>query len=265
MSTSGVYGFIKNGVEKIGYNHCDSYLYDLGIKIVKFINETTKEEMEEIFQKIILVDNNTEATDEQIKKCEKWFQPMQSREKSNWYNLLRLTQGNLHLYKEGELEYMFNGENMYAEYKYIINLDNNEFQIYETDFETEEEKMIGNYALNEVTESDVQELYKIRLEEEKMRELVKKEEKERMLLEKVEELSEDEEFMRYYLDELSSQKEMFESYLEMAGIEGIVDIQELKKITDEKEREKILLEKINEAYRYMVFNRCISEYTGITL
>ena len=124
---AGVYGFIKNGVKKIGYKHCDAYLYDLGANIAKFINETTKEEMEEIFEKIILVDNSTEATDEQIKKCEKWFQPIHGKEKSNWYNLLRLTHGNLFLYKEVELEYMFNGEDLYVEYKYIINLDNNKF------------------------------------------------------------------------------------------------------------------------------------------
>jgi hypothetical protein len=189
---AGVYGFIKNGVKKIGYKHCDSYIEVLGIKIAKFINETTKEEMEEIFEKIILVDNSTEATDEQIKRCEKWFQPIHGREKSNWYNLLRLTQGNLYLYKDGELEYMFNGEDLYVEYKYIINLDNNKFEIYETDFETEEEKMIGIYPLDKVNESDIKDLYEIRLEEEKIRALAKKEEKERMLSEKIEELSQDE-------------------------------------------------------------------------
>lgn len=160
---------------------------------------------------------------------------------------------------------MFNGEDLYVEYKYIINLDNNKFEIYETDFETEEEKMIGIYPLDKVTESDIKDLYEIRLEEEKMRALAKKEEKERMLSEKIEELSQDEAFIKYYNDELSSQKEMFMSYLEMAGIEGIIDEQELKKIDDEKEREKILLEKINEAYRHVVFNKCVSEYTGITL
>ena len=64
MSTSGVYGFIKDGVEKLGHNHYDSYLEGLGISIVKFIRETSKEEMEQIFEKIIIVDNNIEATEE---------------------------------------------------------------------------------------------------------------------------------------------------------------------------------------------------------
>ncbi|MVX64893.1 hypothetical protein GKZ28_14440 [Clostridium chromiireducens] len=272
MSTTGVYGFIKNGVEKIGYNHCDSYLYDLGANIAKFINETTKEEMEEIFEKIILVDDSIEATEEQIKKCEKWFLPMTDEKKSTWYNLIRLAQGNLNLHKEGELEYMFNGKDMYANYKYIINLDNNEFEIYETDLETEEEKVIGIYQLDKVTESDIQELYKIRLEEKERIALVRKEEKEKMLSEKVKELSQDEEFIKYYHNELSSQREKFERFLDMGGIKSLVDViesrvdvKELNKITDEKEKEKILLEKTEEIYRLMVFNKCISKYTGITL
>ena len=52
---------------------------------------------------------------------------------------------------------------------------NNKFEIYETDFKTEEEKMIGIYPLDKVNESDIKDLYEIRLEEEKMRALAKKE------------------------------------------------------------------------------------------
>lgn len=273
MSTRGVYGFIKNGVEKIGYNHCDSYICELGANIAKFISETTKEEMKEIFEKIILVDDNTEVTDEQIKKCEKWFQPMGYGEKS-WYNLLRSAQGNLDLYKDGELEYMFNGENMDVEYKYVINLDNNEFEIYETDFETEEMKVIKIYPLDKVNESDVQALYKIRLEEEKKRALAKKEEeifekeeKERVLLEKIEELSQDEEFMRYYHSELSSNrvKEDYVEFYMKFVMAGLIHIEELDNITDAKEREGILLKKINEMHEKEMMRSCISKYTGIEL
>lgn len=206
MSTAGVYGFIKNGVEKIGYSNCDSYPDWLGVKIVKFINETTKEEMEQIFEKIILVDESMIATEEQIKKCEKWFASLTHGEKSNWYDLIRLTQGNLDLYKDEELEYMFSGKDMYADYKYIINLDNNELEIYETDFDTKEEKVIGIYLLDKVTERDMELLSNESLEKNEIKDSVGIEElnsmeRKKVLLEKIVELCKEEEVRRYFVSQ----------------------------------------------------------------
>ena len=41
MSTRGAYGFYKNGVDKITYNHYDSYFSGLGEEIVNFCRNTT--------------------------------------------------------------------------------------------------------------------------------------------------------------------------------------------------------------------------------
>lgn len=267
MSTSGAYGFIKNGVEKIGYNQYDSYIDDLGIKIVKFINETTKEEMEQIFDKIILVDDKNDATDEQNMECEKWFASFTHGEKNYWYDLLMLMEGNLRLYKEGVL-HMLNAKSRYVDYKYIINLDNNEFEIYKNDLETKAEKLIAVYQLDKVTERDIKLLLDEPLEEEEIKhpawvEKLRTAEGEKMLLKRSVELYNDEEFMKYYCNEFHSGEEDFFKYLKMVGIESIVDVKELNKITDAKEREKILSQKINKVYREIVFNRCIFEYADI--
>jgi hypothetical protein len=71
--------------------------------------------------------------------------------------------------------------------------------------------------------------------------------------------------MRYYYSELSSGRDDFIMILERLGIESIIDVKELNKITDVKEREKILSEKIDVAYRHVVFSMCVSKYAGITL
>ena len=60
------------------------------------------------------------------------------------------------MYKNGELEYMVDGK-----YKYIIDLDNNELDIYITDINTDEENIIANYKLDKVKESDINELNKM--------------------------------------------------------------------------------------------------------
>lgn len=48
-----------------------------------------------------------------------------------------------------------------GKYKYIIDLDNNELDIYITDINTDEENIIANYKLDKVKESDINELNKM--------------------------------------------------------------------------------------------------------
>ena len=38
MSTRGIYGFRKNGEDKLTYNHYDSYFSYLGENIINFVN-----------------------------------------------------------------------------------------------------------------------------------------------------------------------------------------------------------------------------------
>ena len=128
MGTRGCYGFRKNGVDKLTYNHFDSYPDYLGRKIVTFCEETSIKEMNEIFNKIILVDENTKPTKEQIAECLNYYNGNVSSQTTNdWYCLLREAQGNIDVYKNG-LRYMiddhdFIKNSLFCEYAYIINLD----------------------------------------------------------------------------------------------------------------------------------------------
>ena len=49
MSTNGIYGFRKNGEDKLTYNHCDSYFSYLGENIINFVKETPLQELNKIY------------------------------------------------------------------------------------------------------------------------------------------------------------------------------------------------------------------------
>lgn len=154
MGTRGIYGFYKNKVDKLAYNHWDSYPDILGKNIVDFIKETNIEEMNNIFDKIILVDQNSEPTLEQIRECKKWADlSVSSRQLNEWYVLLRKTQGNLNAFKT-DLKYMIDGkdfikESLSCEWGYIINLDTNKFEVYRG-FQTENQDNRYKLTQNEV-------------------------------------------------------------------------------------------------------------------
>lgn len=132
MGTRGTYGFRKGGVDKLAYNHFDSYPSGLGAGIVKFCENTSIEQMNEIFDKIIMVDEGIKPTEDQIKEVEKYNGHLLGHSDDEWYNLLRNTQGELDFYK-GDLRYMINANgfienSLFCEHGYIINLDTNELE-----------------------------------------------------------------------------------------------------------------------------------------
>lgn len=130
MGTRGCYGFRKNGIDKLTYNHFDSYPDCLGHDVVQFCKETSIEEMNEIFDKTILVDENSKPTAEQIVECMEYYNgDVSTRTPEDWYCLLREAQGNLNVYRNG-LRYMIDNhdfikDSLFCEYAYIINLDTN--------------------------------------------------------------------------------------------------------------------------------------------
>ena len=135
MSTRGCYGFRKNGIDKITYNHYDSYPDWLGRHIASFCKETSIDEMNEIFDKIVLVDERSIPNADQIKECIEYFDGSVSRQsEEDWYCLLRNAQGNLNVYKNG-LRYMidshdFISDSLFCEYAYIINLDTKKLEFW---------------------------------------------------------------------------------------------------------------------------------------
>ncbi|HBD95379.1 MAG TPA: hypothetical protein DC057_14520 [Spirochaetia bacterium] len=135
MGTRGIYGFYKDGVDKLTYKHMDSYPSYLGAEIIDFIKTTSIEELNKIFDKIILVNGDSKPTEEQIKECEDFTNlGVSNQSTSDWYCILRNSQGDLNAYK-GNLKYMIDNkgfikDSLFCEWGYIINLDDNILEIY---------------------------------------------------------------------------------------------------------------------------------------
>ncbi len=136
MANRGIYGFRKNNQDKVTFCNGDSFFEGLGKDIVKFIKETSKEKMEEIFDKIILVDKLQEATETQIQECKKYANlEVNIRNIKDFTCLLWKSIGRLETYRDEGLRYMIDASSEITNphlcnYAYIINLDTNQFEIY---------------------------------------------------------------------------------------------------------------------------------------
>ena len=135
MSTSGLYGFRLGGVDKVTYNHCDSYPDGLGKDFVKFCRKYTIDELKDFFGNIRLIEKNEVVTPKDVAYCEsnRWNDySVGSRKSDDWYCLTHELQGNFREYirciNNGLKVYMINNINFIklftCEYAYIMNLDN---------------------------------------------------------------------------------------------------------------------------------------------
>ncbi|MBO7695824.1 MAG: hypothetical protein J6T10_24600 [Methanobrevibacter sp.] len=134
MGTRGLYGFRKNGVDKVTYNHYDSYPEYLGRNILEFIRNHG-EKLNSIFDNIIMVNEDDIPTKEQIEECKEYCDTNVSKQtEEEWYCLLHKTQGDLEPYING-LKYMTDShefilDSLFCEYAYIINLDTNKLEFW---------------------------------------------------------------------------------------------------------------------------------------
>ncbi len=135
MGTRGIYGFRKNNVDKITYNHFDSYPDGLGAEVVNFCKAIDEQNLSKIYDNIVLINSKEKPTAEQIESCKKWSDLNVSEQSLNdWYCLLRKSQGDLSAYTRG-LKYMsddhdFIKDSLFCEYGYIINLDNSTLEFW---------------------------------------------------------------------------------------------------------------------------------------
>jgi hypothetical protein len=135
MGTRGLYGFYKDGVDKLTYNHFDSYPSGLGKDVINFIRKNSIENMNQIFDRIIMVDGDSTPTKEQQQNCILYYSNCVSTGKpTEWYSLLRNAQGDLDAFNKGLL-YMIDNkdfikESLFCEWAYIINLTDNVLEIY---------------------------------------------------------------------------------------------------------------------------------------
>lgn len=89
IGTKGCYGFHRGGVDKLTYNHFDSYPEGLGADIVEFVRQTSVEEMNQIFDRIQMVNEDKMATPDQVAECHKWYSgAVSTGQPTEWYALI---------------------------------------------------------------------------------------------------------------------------------------------------------------------------------
>ena len=106
MSTRGFVGIRKNGVDKGGYNHYDSYPSGLGNEVLNYLKGKTLKELKDVFDNIVFVDYEKEDF------VDAW----------DWDNSCLKTR----FTDNSE----FLKDSLFCEYAYIINLDEKVLEIY---------------------------------------------------------------------------------------------------------------------------------------
>jgi len=135
MGTRGIYGIRKNNVDKITYNHFDSYPSGLGKQIAKFFADVDLVKLGEVFDFIQLVKPDDIVTEDIAKNIPAELSNFEvDGGQKTFYCYLRNAQGDLSVYLKG-LKYMiddhnFIKESLFCEWGYIVNLDTGKLEVW---------------------------------------------------------------------------------------------------------------------------------------
>ena len=136
MGTRGIYGFKKNNEYKVTYSHCDSYPSWLGKKIVEYIKSHSIEEMNEVYERIILIEEDFKIESLSKEQIEKYKRILNKDEliEEDMYYLLCHNKLNLRKYDNKEIDLMVDSfdfiQDIFCIWGYIINLDENILEIW---------------------------------------------------------------------------------------------------------------------------------------
>jgi hypothetical protein len=151
MSTRGSIGFRFDETDHLTYNHCDSYPDGLGLDVLEFCRKNSDDKKLAALKKKAakLKDTNkVTITPEIVEKLKKWSDFfISSQSTSDWYCLLRKTQGDLKaILSAGYIDESndFITDSLFCEWAYIINLDTNRLEVYKGFQENVHE--LGRYA-----------------------------------------------------------------------------------------------------------------------
>lgn len=132
----GLYGFRKNGIDKLTYNHSDSYPEGLGAAMLKCA--TAVEQMKRAFDYVEMVDENKPLTEEQFNYC-KERGLVGEGDCTDWYWVLRGLQGDFAELIDEADEYKkaymidnhgFIKDSLFCEFAYIYDLDREVLEYY---------------------------------------------------------------------------------------------------------------------------------------
>jgi len=136
VSTNGAFGFRIGGVDKVTYNHSDSYPDGLGSDMVEYVGSHSDEQLRAVAEGLRLVDPQSAPTAEDVRR----FKPFSdttvgNRSLSDWYCLLRHAQRDPGAWDRG-LDVMIDGASFLKDsvccmWAYIINVDDGALEVYE--------------------------------------------------------------------------------------------------------------------------------------
>lgn len=148
MSTRGVHGFAVDGETKVQYNHSDSYPTWLGIRTLEFAfylgDVEVLEKAREKARALVAVDQDANPSAEQIAELrQRGIIPQNVSTGEDWYAVLRDTQGDYQrmldagYYTDGNA---FAKDPVFCEWGYVIDLDREVVEVYESGSFSEHEK-----------------------------------------------------------------------------------------------------------------------------
>lgn len=97
MGSRGLYGFIKGGVEKATYSHGSSYPSYLGRDVIDFIKKTTDTELIDMFDRIVLVDGDTNPSADELRSLFNSGQYDGAQSGNSWNDVIRSSRKNFGL------------------------------------------------------------------------------------------------------------------------------------------------------------------------
>lgn len=135
MSTRGFIGFVADGKTAIAYNHSDSYPDYLGHQMLNWLRGADLNEAARQAAALRVAAPNSEPTDADIAALKEFHNPNVGgrRERPDWYQLLRATQGEPELIlRAGVIEDAsgFPADSLFAEWGYVADFDAQAFEVY---------------------------------------------------------------------------------------------------------------------------------------
>jgi tetrahydromethanopterin S-methyltransferase subunit B len=141
-------GFRLDGELKSAYNHWDSYPTGLGNDILEFLRATAnnRDDILADIRKLTAVDPDVEPTEEQIRQLTRYADTnVSTRQLTEWYVLLRETQGNpLKTLMAGFFEPFPVGE---EEWSYVMDFDADTLEVWEG------RELVRSYPMDQLPEN----------------------------------------------------------------------------------------------------------------
>jgi len=132
MGTRGAWGFVHNGVERITYNHFDSYFDGLGADLLAWARQADWDKVRQQVTDLHMVDETEAPNDDERAQVADYTDSGVSTG-TDWYSALRHCQGDPE--KTLASGFMIDStgfpvDSLFCEYAYIFDLDSGTFEVY---------------------------------------------------------------------------------------------------------------------------------------